>query len=277
MSLVVVVKVSEGLVLAADRAATIQGTIETPNGPQQGILKTYYNARKLLQIGDFPIGVLTWGQAIVGMRTIESIVRQWEYDEHWQSMEDYKECYGKDEFSVEECAEHLRNHVARVYREEFGDQTPLLGILVAGYSYRGFFPEIWRFLLPEDLDNQVHNQRPDVDGQPAFGASWYGATDAIVRLHFGRDERALQLIADRYELDLSELMDMMKPLEYSVPFPVMPLQDAIEYAEYLVGVSIGRYRFVIGPEICGGDIDIAAITENRFNWIKRKTWSLTKD
>jgi hypothetical protein len=63
-------------------------------------------------------------------------------------------------------------------------------------------------------------------------------------------------------------------LEYQIPFAVMPLQDAIEYANYMLNVVVGRYRFVIGPELCGGQVEIAAITQQRFNWISRKRWSL---
>ena len=51
MSVVVVVKVSEGIVLAADSAATLMGSINGSMGVQEGVLKTFYNAKKLLQIG----------------------------------------------------------------------------------------------------------------------------------------------------------------------------------------------------------------------------------
>ena len=53
MSVVIVAKVSEGLVLAADSAATLVGKIKGPVAEQEGILKTFYNAKKLLQIGNF--------------------------------------------------------------------------------------------------------------------------------------------------------------------------------------------------------------------------------
>jgi hypothetical protein len=55
---------------------------------------------------------------------------------------------------------------------------------------------------------------------------------------------------------------------------LMPLQDAIEYANYMLNVTIGRYRFVLGPELCGGQIEIAAITPREFNWISQKSWGL---
>ena len=277
MSVVIAVKVSEGLVLGADSAATLHGKITTPQGVQEGVLKTYFNARKLLQIGEFPIGVLTWGTSFIGSRTVESVVREWEYDNHWWSEETYHG-HHSDEFAVRKCAEELCEHASRFYSDEFGElprqDRPVIGFLVAGYSQMGFFPEVWRFVLPPDCEGQVHNQRPDQNGKPDFGASWFGATDAIVRLHFGRDEQAIGIISEKFEISRDEVTEALKPLQYQIPFPVMPLQDAIEYSNYMLNVAVGRYRHVIGSELCGGKIEIAAITQQRFEWISRKTRSL---
>jgi hypothetical protein len=276
MSVGIVVKVSEGLVLATDSAATLYGRIEKPEGVQEGVVKTYYNAKKLLQIGDFPIGVLTWGQAFIGARTLESLVREWEYDNHWQFQGEYYEEANQESFRVYTCAERLRDHLARVFNEEFGhlpeEQRPRLGVVVAGYSEGEFFPEIWRFVLP--FDDQVHNQRPDRDGKPDFGASWFGLTEPIVRLHWGRDEAVISIISERFGIPQQDIREALNPLQYQVPFAVMPLQDAIEYAHYMLNVTVGRYRFVVGPELCGGEIEIAAITQRQFKWISRKSWKL---
>lgn len=276
MSVGIVVKVSEGLVLGADSAAALHGRIEGPNGIQEGVVKIFHNTKKLLQIGDFPIGLFTWGQAFIGLRTIESLVRQWEYDKGWQSQKEYEETCLGEPFVVKACAEGLREHLAQVYNEQFGDlpeqQRPGLGVVVAGYSEGAFFPEIWRFVLP--ADNQVINQRPDCDGRPDFGATWFGLTDAIVRLHWGRDDAVIKIISERFGILEQEVREALNPLEYQVPFAVMPLQDAIEYAHYMVNVAVGRYRFVAGPELCGGEIDVAAITQREFKWISRKSWRL---
>ena len=275
MSVAVVVKVSEGVVLAADSAAALHGRIAGPGGVQQGVVKTYYNAKKLMRIGDFPVGVLTWGQAYIGARTIESLVREWEHNEGWQSQKQYQE-REKSSFSVEVCAEGLRKHIAQAHDEEFAslpkERRPGLGVVVAGYSQGQFFPEIWRFVLP--LDDQIHNQRPDRDGKPDFGASWFGLTDAIVRLHWGRDENAIKIISEKFDIPEQAVFEALQPLQYPIPFAVMPLQDAIEYASYVVNVVIGRFRFVLGVELCGGEIDIAAITQREFHWISKKSWKL---
>jgi hypothetical protein len=276
VSVVIAVKVSEGLVLAADSAATLQGQIQGPQGVQSGILKTYTNARKLLQIGDFPIGVLTWGQAFLGLRTVESIIREWEHKTHLTSREQYSK-EAKKPASVKDCAEGLRKHLVNVYDAEFQslpkDQRPGMGFLVAGYSDGEFFPEMWRFVLPIE-SGQIHNQRPDVNGKPEFGASWFGLTDPIVRLHFGRDDMVLKIISEKFKISEDDLRKALTPLEYPIPFAVMPLQDAIDYANYMINVAIGRFRFVLGPELCGGQVDIAAITQSKFDWISRKAWKL---
>jgi len=279
MSIAMVVKVSEGLVLGADSAATINGQIDGPQGTFEGVIKTYYNARKLMQIGDFPIGVMTWGIAQIGARTIESLVREWEYNAHWQSREGFHTGHTKEtKYLVEDCAKSLKDYLADKYAQAWNvkdtpmERLPGLGIVVAGYSENQFFPEEWTFVIPHD--ESIINTRPDVDGNPDFGANWFGMTDAIVRLHWGRDDVALQILSERTGLGVEEIRELLLPLQLQIPFGVMPLQDAIEYAYYMLNVAIGRFKFAVGPELCGGQIDIAAISAGEFKWISKKSWKL---
>lgn len=277
MSVVIAVKVSEGLVLAADSASTLTGQVQGAQGPV-GVLKTYTNARKLLQIGEFPIGILAWGLGFIGLRTIESHVREWEYENHWHSRDAHKSNIGRP-VSVKECAESLHNHLVSLYREEFGrnppGEQPIIGILVSGYSDGQFFPEIWRFVLPMEA-SQIQNQRPDVDGKPDFGASWFGLTEPLVRLHWGRDDMVVKIISEKFNIPEDVLSKELAQLQYPIPFGMMPLQDAIDYANYMISVGIGRFRFVVGPELCGGSVDLAVITPGRFHWISQKSLKLNR-
>ncbi|PPD15135.1 MAG: hypothetical protein CTY25_07615 [Methylobacterium sp.] len=51
----------------------------------------------------------------------------------------------------------------------------------------------------------------------------------------------------------------------------MPIQDAIELADFLVDVTKRYFRFKPGADTVGGDTDIAVVTRyERFKWIKRK-------
>jgi hypothetical protein len=57
---------------------------------------------------------------------------------------------------------------------------------------------------------------------------------------------------------------------YSDP---MPIQDAIDLAEYLVQTAIGFSRFRAGSPTVGGPIEIAAITKHDgFKWIRHKQY-----
>ncbi|MEA3361527.1 MAG: hypothetical protein U9R17_19260 [Thermodesulfobacteriota bacterium] len=291
MTVCVAVKVSEGLVLAADSTAAIQGNIHDPAGgkPAPGILKTYHNVRKLSHIKDYPIGTLTWGSALIGSRSVESLIK--EYEHNLSSLEEEsqkaKQRRIRDEeknnhsfkYNVKDTAQGLLEHIKNFYDTEFKNlersKQPLIGILVNGYSSGKFFPEQWLIELPR-LES-LEGVRPDKDGKPLFGANWYGLTDAITRLHWGRDDAAIDILAKHFNKKPSEIFELLKRLQYPVLFDGMPLQDAIDYAVYLVSLTIGRYRFVAGAPLCGGEIDVAVITPNSFSWVQRKSWKVKRE
>ncbi len=51
----------------------------------------------------------------------------------------------------------------------------------------------------------------------------------------------------------------------------MPVQDAINLAEYLVDVTKKYFAFLPGADIVAGDTDIATVTKHEgFKWIRRK-------
>lgn len=286
MTVCVSVKVSEGLVLAADSTAAIQGALGDPTGPQ-GILKTYDHVRKLSHIKDYPIGTLTWGAALIGARSVESLIKEYEYkllsleEEHEKIKERRMRGESKSderfEYDVKKIAEGLSKHVKGFYDKEFSSVPrdaglPPLGILVSGYSSGQFFPEQWLIEFPDA--HELKKIRPDIDGKPNFGAHWFGLTDAIIRLHWGRDDSAIDILANRFGVSKEEIFKLLEQLQYPVFFDGMPLQDAIDYAVYLINVAIGRFRFVIGAPLCGGDIDVAVITPNVFTWVQRKSWEV---
>ena len=51
----------------------------------------------------------------------------------------------------------------------------------------------------------------------------------------------------------------------------MPIQDAINLADFLVDVTKRYFAFHPGADIVGGSTDIATVTRHEgFKWIKRK-------
>ena len=51
----------------------------------------------------------------------------------------------------------------------------------------------------------------------------------------------------------------------------MPVQDAIDLADFLVDLAKGYSAFLPGANVVGGDTDIATVTKHEgFKWIRRK-------
>ena len=57
MTIVASVKVRDGLVLATDSMTQIQASVDEAG--HKAVVKTYGNARKLFQVRELPIGVMT--------------------------------------------------------------------------------------------------------------------------------------------------------------------------------------------------------------------------
>src|SRR5262249_40118046 len=113
------------------------------------------------------------------------------------------------------------------------------------------------------------------DGSPSFGASWFGAVDALTRLIKGYDPGALgELIRRGVDRNLMQKWAGDWVSRLPLGFDGLPIQDAIDFANWATQVVIGRFRFGIGPPLCGGDVDIAVITPRNFQWAQRKQWAI---
>jgi hypothetical protein len=265
MSLVVYVKVSEGIVLAADSAATVAGEIIGPEGKKsEGVLKVFYNSKKLNQILGLPVGVLNWGLSHLEMRTISSLVEQCA-TEKIQKLEGVQN-EDAPSYTVKQIADEIGEFIAPLY-ETATEKTPEkkrkpeLGLIVAGYSSGEFFPEEWRQVFP--IERGMVRLRPDLaPGRPSFGANWYGMTDTIVRMYLGYDKRLLNILSKEGWPE-DKVKKFVRELEYQVVFPGMPLQDAIDFARFLVDTTAKMQRFAVGAERVGGPIQMASITHEK--------------
>lgn len=261
MSICVLIKVGEGLVFATDSASTVGGAPVLPNGSRgpQGVIKIFYTGKKLLQLGELPVGIMTWGAGSFKDRTIASLV------EEFESTKEITLINSKEEVDIKEIANKLWNFVLEKSDKFFNNTPkkarPKTGLVIGGYSGDNFFPEEYAMTVPV---KETFRIRPDKeDGGPNFGANWYGMTDAITRFHHGRDGRIFNILK-KYGMEEEKIKEINKEIgkvvQYPILFNAMPLKDAIEYARFLVELTIARFRFVAGAEICGGDIHIATIT-----------------
>ncbi len=267
MTICVSVRVAEGLVMAADSVVMLSGEVPTPNGVQRQMLQTFDYATKVARVKDYPMGVMTWGLGSISARSIQSLVMEFEYG--------YKGA-SQAAFSIRTVADDLLKFIVERYDAAYpaatGEQT--LGLFVGGYSAGEFFSTQFTCELPGQRSWQV--VRPDrPDGSPDFGANWYGLTDALQRLFLGFDPAALQRLVDR-GVDATVIQSWIDSGEAALPlvFDGMPIQDAVDFAQYAADMTIGRWRFGPGAPLVGGAVDIAVIRPGTFAWAKRKAWSI---
>jgi len=246
-------------------------------GGQLAVAKIFNNATKLIQVKDYPIALATWGTGNFGTRSVISLVEEFE-EEKLQPLLGKRRLDGKD-VRVREVAEAIMNFLVDSYGKHIPEvagiqqeQRPSAGFVVGGYSSDGFFADEYLFAIPEGTLKEARPNLPD--GRPNFGANWFGQADAIVRLHFGRDDRVPALL-ERLGVEkgkIAQFAELSKTeLQYPVVFDGMPLRDAIDYADYLVSVVIGRFRHTLGAPICAGPVDLAAISRSAgFMWVRRK-------
>ncbi len=274
MTICVSVKVAEGLVFAADSAVMLQATQIKDGRPVSAIIQSFNFASKVTQVKDYPIGVMSWGLGSLKERSIQSLVMEFEYT--------YPPSTTRAEFKVGTIANDLVQFIRQRYEDAFpqnNPQTPppdqrTLGLLIGGFSSDKFFAEQYSFQFP--VSQALEVVRPDnPDGSPSFGSNWFGLTDALVRLVKGYDLSAMEELVRRgVDRNVIERWCNDSVSELPLVFQGMPIQDAIDFAEYCVQVVIGRFRFGPGPKLCAGDVDIAIMRPKSFKWAQRKQWSI---
>jgi hypothetical protein len=267
MTICIAVRVSEGLVLAADSLTTI-----TDASGQ--IVQNFPHAQKVSQIGDYPIGTLTWGMGSVASLPIDNLVAEFS-----ETLTLYEEVRHREGVTVADVAQRLFDFVKErydsYYRDNAQSKPEPLGMALGGYSTGAHFPDVYSFMLPGD-SAPASCSNDAADGTPQFLVKWFGQTEPLNRLMNGADLGLLEEALRPRFADEATLVDaagqLLAKYGYPVLLNVMPLQDAIDFAVYLITVVNGKFRFVVGPTLCGGDIDVAIVSRKGFEWLKRKTW-----
>ncbi|MBV8642461.1 MAG: hypothetical protein JO225_00905 [Candidatus Eremiobacteraeota bacterium] len=107
---------------------------------------------------------------------------------------------------------------------------------------------------------------------------WWGSGGAaIARLMRGFDLSLLQDHSESGAPDAEEAKQVLDyaarfALAYLMPTPVqsMPLQDAIEFTEYLGQTACGYDRFKMGAAGVGGPLEILVLRRGHRKWVRRK-------
>ena len=265
MSIVASVKVYDGIVLAAESMTQLFTSV----GGQAQHIKSYPNAKKLFQIEDLPIGVLTYGAGNIGNRSVESFLHEFSMNQAGNL---------RKGLTVAAAANALLEFMRSYYDAGFGhvdaDKRPVMGFFVAGYSEGQHLGSEWEFSLPQA--SAAVEVRPD----DKLGASWRGIHVPFTRLFWGLDPRmdGILLANGVAEDVVKRVREQARPqLMLRVPFDGMPIQDAIDFCLFIIRTTIGASRFEVGVPSCGGPIHVAVITKSdNFKWINRPEYTVNE-
>lgn len=279
MTIAISIKVGEGLVYAADSASSFFDQ----TGPKPELIQSFNHARKLIQLEDYPIGILTFGLGSIGARNLESLVAEFE-----NNLTPVRALPIGAKWEVKQIAENLKTFIGGKYDAVFPappapaagavaapDTRPLMGIVIGGFSRDEFFPDEFLLSFPAGTVTQTRSATT-ID----FGALWWGVTAPILRLVLGFDPGLHQYFVDK-GLDAAQSTNIVDEVrnkfQWNIVFDGMPLQDAIDFGVYLANVTIGHSRFVVGPPVCGGHVDVATITHRGFSWVRQKKYLVKSD
>ena len=268
MTIVVTVKINDGIVLASDSATTFSD--------QQGVaVKIYNNANKVFNlVKGLPIGGLTWGAGGIGATSISTISK--DLRRRFAGQDPHQRDWKLDleNYTMQHVAEMSRRFIfEELYKGEYGDNPPtgyFLGYKVAGNSAGAPLPELWHFTISEATCEPPVLSR----GQADFGSNWDGEYEAMDRLFLGVGVNFRKVLIDEGlapEQADNAANTVIGRLAVPVVLAAMPIQDAIDLAIFMVETTIRFVRFNLRAETVGGPVEVAVITKHEgVKWVRRK-------
>jgi hypothetical protein len=254
MSLGLIIKGPEGLVLAAESRITLSINIT------QGQLPVSYdNARKVLKFAaphNF-VGVVTYGLGGIGVRSAYSFLPEFE------------STLPNNRLPVVDFAQQLSNFFMQQWTTTMpqGYQGPGIIFVVGGFNVKDPYGKVYLMEIP----NAPTPVEQHING---FGISWGGQREIVDRLIRGYDERLINIektLLNLNQQQVNQVSQALGPLQMQIPIQVLPLQDCVDLAIFFIRTTIEAQRLTVGVRGCGGPVDIATITRlEGFKFIQEK-------
>ncbi len=256
MTLIVSLRIPDGIVIAADSLSTLMagGQFETtfdvtcpscnhqheiqsksPIFPLPGATFSY--AQKVFPfLGKFGIGI--FGAGLIANKSVYFIMRLLQQKLESISSEGVTAIAQNIGDKIQNlCEQQLKRENIDI--DVLPDNQAVLGFQIVGYD--DIEPKTVEILVGKNMKYQVMDQ---------LGCTVSGSREVV------------QAIWELYE----------RNPESQPPYPVFSLQDAIDYAEFLIRTTIAHQRFAQTIPNVGGDIDIALVTPfDGFQWIRQKS------
>lgn len=256
MSLGIIIKAPEGIVLAAESRVTLTNKVVMPDGSEQFTHVNFDNAKKVLTFSHpyDKIGVVTYGQAAIGFRTAQTFIPEFE-----TTLIDYGQNLNTLQFAEKLSDFFMAQWLAAMPQDYRG---PNMTMHVAGFDDNEPYGRVYTFDIPRNPKPIERN--PAKDGVHEFGITWGGQREIVDRLILGYDSRVTQLLQN---IDISPeqrqlLTNQLSKLSLPMPIQFMPLQDCVDLAILFIKTTINAQKLTVQLRGCGGPIDVAIITRN---------------
>lgn len=251
MSLGVVIKGAEGLVLAADSRVTLSLQVAGRKGPEP--IVNFDNATKLLTFTEPNnyVAAVTYGVAVIGLRTAHSYVPEFELT--------LKDRLGVLDFSKKLSAFFMKRWQDFMPKDYSG---PGMAFIVGGYDVGDAYGKVFVFEVPNRPKPEPRNP-----GENDFGMTWGGQLQLASRIIHGYDPSLVETLAKEANLNNEQIDKVIKALkqniEFRIPYQVLPLQDCVDLATFLIRMTVTFQDLAVGVRGVGGPIDVMTITRTR--------------
>lgn len=263
MSLGIIIKGPEGLVLAAESRVTLN--VQGPGAPGgQPFQVSFDHATKLLSFNapHTYVGAVTFGQAIIGLaqpRTPASFIPELEASLPEQRV------------PVEEFAQLLSDFYLQQWQARMPSQDysgPDINFMVGGYDEGAAYGRVFKFAIPNAPAPVEQN------ADPSFGVLWGGQQEIVDRLLKGFDPNLPVLAAAALQLNpeqVAALTERLNGLQLFLPIGFFALQDCVDLAILLIRTTIAVQQLTVTLRGVGGSIDVATITrQSGLTFVQRK-------
>ncbi len=256
MTVIVSVKINDGVVMASDSATTFE------------IGQTYLHADKIVNLAKgFPIGAMVTGAGGIGASSVSTLLK--DFRVLLQNGDSDHPPIALAPYSMEMVTNRLRGFL-QTKLEEFGSDI-FLKVRICGYSSEHPLAEVWDL----SATGRQFDEPLKVQGDDSFGPRWDGEYEPLNRLMLGiSDGFPLAIKHTGLETREAEIASAIGGNNRSLFYMnAMPIQDAIDLARWMVEVTAGYIRFNVHsqPKVVAGSIELAAITKHEgFRWVQRR-------
>lgn len=258
MSILVVVKVSDGIALATDSAVVYPD--------DRGGLRTFATADKLLQLHDeLPVAVLVTGTNAIGHGTVQFWTQVLKRAFTGTEFPSYT--VDTSSYQLKEIAAKATQVLGESIKKSWDDESYSLGLVFAGYSSDSLMPEVWEVAIRSN-GTVVEGPTQTLSGEET-GIRVYGQPQVAERIIYGFDRC---LMAEMVKIAPRDaLVELLRKNQWNVLGPYLPLPDAASLARYFVEATAGISPYVPSQVTVRHPVDVATLSKhNGFRWIDRK-------